>query len=114
MSDRITRADANAATYWLEREAKRLELLPKDAHLVFSPGSVTQGHSPEVTAFYKEPASNGRQTVRVHFLPAFTCKTTLKAAWELLNATARGLAAVPTREEPVMCNECIEYNDRQV
>lgn len=97
MSERITRADVIAATTWLQKEAHRLEILPEDAYLVFSPGSVTQGHSPEVSVYTREPASNGRQTIRVHFLPVFTYKTTLKNAWELINASARALAAVPTR-----------------
>jgi len=114
MSDRISRADVVAATAWLQKEAHRLEILPRDAYLVFSPGNTSQGHSPEVSVFLTEPASNGRQTMRVNFLPAFTYKTTRKQAWQLINAAARALAAVPTREDPIMCNECIEYNDRQV
>lgn len=98
MSKRITRADAVAATTWLQTEAHRLEILPEDAYLVFSPGSVTNGHSPEVSVYLLNPDGNGRQTTRVQFLPVFTYKTTLKEAWQLLNATARGLAAVPTRK----------------
>jgi hypothetical protein len=98
MSERITRADVVAATTWLQKEAHRLEILPKDAYLVFSPGNTTYGHAPEVSVFKQEADSNGRQTMRVHFLPVFTYKTTRTEAWKLINATARGLAAVPTRD----------------
>ena len=90
---RITRKDVEYVVSQIEIVAKRLRMMPADAYLTYSPGSTTNGYSPEVSAFYYR--ENGRAMIRVSFLPDFTYKTTLPEAYRLLKATENALSAVP-------------------
>lgn len=93
MSERITRKNVEGVVSRIEMYAKRLRMMPEDSYLVFSPGNTTQGYSPEVSVFYYK--EEGREMIRVNFLPNFTYKTTLPEAWRLLRATENALSAVP-------------------
>jgi hypothetical protein len=83
--------------YWTERavkgvedEAKDAGILPKDARLVFGPGSPMNGVTPTVTAYDTE----GRIVTQPRFLPEFSHKDTAKTVEKAMNAIERTLRAV--------------------
>jgi hypothetical protein len=93
MSERITRKDVEYVISQIEIVAKRLRMLPAGAYLTFSPGSTTNGYSPEVSAISSK--ETGLEMIRITFMPDFTYKTTLSEVYRLLKATENALSAVP-------------------
>jgi hypothetical protein len=80
----------NRAVKGVEDEAKDAGILPKDARLVFGPGSPMNGVSPTVTAYDPE----GRMITQPRFIPEFGFKDTAKTVEKAMNAIERTLRAV--------------------
>lgn len=88
---RASRKDCDLLVAQIQVRALVLGLLPAGGRLAYHPGNTEQGYAPEVSAWHGTAPHN---PIRVDFLPEFTYRTTRTAAYSLLCATNRALAAL--------------------
>lgn len=95
MARRIARVEMNWLVAEITEHATTLNLLPLGAKVLWQPGSLTNGHAPEVPVVFGEH-NQGRAAVS--FLPEFTYRTTTREAFRELSATRLALAVLAGRE----------------
>lgn len=97
MPARYTKNDVRNSVTSLAAIAKTVGVLPVDAKLVYSPGSLTNGISSTIEAVMVQ--ENGhRNAVRVRFLPEFTYKTSMREQVRLLDAVTTALYSVAMKD----------------
>lgn len=105
MAERRTQRDwTDFAVKALEAEAKMAGLLGYEERLVFQPGSVTNGISPEITAYN----TTGRVPLQPYWLPRLTYKDTAKIVERLADTQCSVLRSVNQLRE---FNKAIDATD---
>lgn len=92
---RISRVEMNHLCAEITQHADTLNLLPLGGKVLWTPGSRTNGHAPQVGVFF---GRHNAERAHVSFLPEFTYRTTTREAYRELSATNKVLAVLAARE----------------
>lgn len=90
---RVNREEIDWLTMSITQSARHLGLIPKDAAVIYSRGSTTNGQPPTVTV----RAETGGH-IPVSFLPSFTYKHTAKDVHLALTATRLALEVLAAKQ----------------
>ena len=96
MSTRYTRKDVRTVVASLESIAKTIELLPRNAELVYQAGNPTNGIPARIDCF---DFNNGeRIALSTRFIPEWTYKSNLREQFKTVEAACNALYAVAMKD----------------